>query len=137
MRDLDIQALEVEQRKAIARMITEIDYQVQDITNIYEDAFGLCVCIGDEEWYVFLSIEDAEEAVSCYWEDMMQHDPEEFVCIIGEKRLYQWALNQFDEFGISSAEEFFDTSKRYCEETLASYDGKEHEIDGIYFYRRN
>lgn len=132
-----IQDLSSKIKKAIATMITDIDCTIQDITDIYDDAFGTCICIGNQEYYVFTDREDAEQAVYKYWEDMAQDDPKEFACIIGDDRLIKWALNQSDEYGICNADEFFEVCGQHCEETLAGYDGQENEINGIYYYRRN
>lgn len=137
--------LNPEMRTAIASAMTEIAYTVQDITDIYEDAFGIVVCIGNEEWYVFLRREDAEKAVSDYWYDMAENDPKEFACIIGKERLVQWALGESDSFNIDSLDNFCEVSGEYCEETLASYDSNEITVSGWYnnrqddvsIYRRN
>lgn len=88
------------------------------------------VSTGRREWYLFSTSESAGAAVAEYYRDMAANDEREFVCLIGETRLLQWALGNSDEFGISGAEDFFDRVADVPEEHWASYDGNEIEVDG-------
>ena len=77
------------------------------------------------DFLIYEDREDAEHDAAGYWRDMARFDPCEFTAIIGEERLLQWALGQSDDFGIRSAEEFFERNGEVPEETLAGYDGNE------------
>ena len=81
------------------------------------------------EWYIAKNYDESGKAARKYWEDIIRDDPEEFRCIIGEKRLLKWALNESDEFGICNLEEFLEKVEDCPEETFATYDGN--IIEGI------
>ena len=79
------------------------------------------------DYYIYEDRDDAGKDTYDYWEDMAHNDRGEFIAIIGEERLLEWALGNSDDFGISSAQEFFERNADVPEETLASYDSEERE----------
>lgn len=88
--------------------------------------------IGDAEYRIFQSREDAGEGAIERWLDMMEHDPKEFVCIVGESVLVNWALGRPDGPGSdkssrSAKEWIYNVVASHPEEELASYDGLELE----------
>jgi hypothetical protein len=83
-----------------------------------------------EEWLVFTDREEACDMAREYWEDMAHNDSSEFVSLVGEDTLVQWALGNYAGPGytqVRSLEEWLDLVADTPEETFASYDGEEHE----------
>jgi hypothetical protein len=81
---------------------------------------------GNREWYVFQDEEHAGKEAREYWMDMAENDQSEFVCIVGENNLVNWALGNMAGPGstkVSSLEEWFDLWLNIPEEQWASYDG--------------
>lgn len=107
-----------------------IENEVTEVRKVYAGGYLPLVELEDgTEWHVAKDSEAAGEAASKYWRDMAENDEKEFACIIGERRLVQWGLGRSDEFGISSAEEFFERNADVPEENFASYDGQEREVN--------
>lgn len=77
------------------------------------------------------SSESAGEKAREYWADMVENDPQEFTCMVGEETLLKWALGQFAGPGstqVQSLEEWLDLWLDTPEEQWASYDGEEREV---------
>jgi hypothetical protein len=81
---------------------------------------------GNREWYVFQDEEQAGKEAREYWLDMATYDQAEFVYIVGESTLVEWALGNLAGPGstqVSSLEEWLDLWLTTPEEQWASYDG--------------
>lgn len=107
-----------------------IDGNEYEIDDIYNFGYLPIVKCGNMEFYVAEDTEAAGEKAKEYWQDMIDNDPKEFTCIIGEERLLQWALGRSDGYGISSAQEFLDKVADHPEEEFGSYDGNELTVNG-------
>ena len=86
------------------------------------------------EYVVAESRERAGEAARDYWADMAVNDPEELVCIVGQKTLVAWALGQWAGPGstqVKSLSEWLDLWLDTPEENWASYDGAEQEVEAV------
>lgn len=106
--------------------------EIQIIEEIFDGGYLPLLRLNNgTEWYLAESSEVAGEEVSEHYRDMAANDKAEFRCLIGDERLLKWSLNESDEFGISSAEDFFELVGQYPEEHWASYDGTECEVDRI------
>lgn len=83
------------------------------------------------EYYVFESQEQAGKEARDYWENMAQNDPEKLICIVGEKALLAWALNQPYAVGavnVRSLQEWLDLSLDCPAEHFATHDNEECEV---------
>ena len=109
-------------------LLLEGDQEPMELTEIreYYWAEGVWEAESYKSFYILAVDEEcAEKAVSEYYHDMAENDPQEFACIVGEGRLIKWALNQPDEYGFRNADEFIAAvAKEYAQE-LARYDGEE------------
>lgn len=97
-----------------------------------DDYYGIdCIRakLGNREFLLLEDSDSAGSAVRKRWEDMAKHDKKEFICIIGEERLLQWAMGDSDSFGISSFDEFLDRVESVPEEEIASYDLEQRNAD--------
>jgi hypothetical protein len=110
-------------------MKIKIDGEEYEVDKVRNGGYLPNIDIGQMDFYVAASSEDAGKAARKYWEDIRDHDKKEFVCLIGEKRLVQWACGESDSFGLSSFEDFLDVVEGVPEEEFASYDGVECEVD--------
>lgn len=120
---------------ALDSMQVSIDGEVLDVDKIYGPVGfktpGVSrVEVGNREYYLAASEEAAGKLARERWQDTIDHDKEEFVCMISKDRLVQWAVGESDSFGISSADEFLDAIESAPEEELASHDGEPREVDG-------
>lgn len=70
--------------------------------------------LGSHVAHVAETYEEAEDAAREYWKDMAQNDRSEFIALVGEERLTDWAL------GNGSFDEWLDDMARYPEETFGS-----------------
>jgi len=111
-------------------MYLKIDGNIEDVE---VDSLGdlIMASNGGQEWYIFDDAESAGLRAREYWEDMVQQDPKEFTCLVGEETLVAWALGQSAGPGYSkvhSLEEWLDLWLDTPEEQWASYDGNEVEV---------
>ena len=106
-----------------------IDGEEYKVTKVYSKTTPVQIVCGRVEFCVFENSEEAGRAAAAHWEYMAENDPEDFVAIIGAKRLLQWALGQSDNYGISSLDEFLVNIAKVPEEEWASYDSQEREVD--------
>ena len=86
----------------------------------------------DKEWYVFQSSRSAGKAAREYWEDMAKEDSVEFVYIVGQHTLVQWALGNYAGPGttkVTSLNKWLDLWLDIPEKQWARYDGN--EIEGV------
>lgn len=84
-----------------------------------------------KEYHLFESHEQAGEAAREYWEELVQDDPKEFICIVGEDSIIRWGLNQLaapGSVGANSLNEWLALWLDVPEEHFASYDGIEREF---------
>lgn len=86
---------------------------------------------GSAEFYAFESSEKAGEASVEQWEEMRDHDPQEFRCLVGDETLIAWAMGQHagpGGEGAASLQEWLDDIvANHPEEQWAGYDGEERE----------
>lgn len=122
----------------MSKMLAVIDGDVVEITEVLnygylpiirtrEASYGI-----QKEYYIVKDREDAEEAVVRYWEDMINRDPRELRCLVGDETLIQWAMGHSAGPGYVKARNLTDwveAISHYPEEQWASYDGQ--ELDGM------
>lgn len=80
------------------------------------------------EYYVAVNALQAGEAARKYWKDLMDDDPNEFVEMVGENTILDWARGRLAGPGstkVRNAHEWLDLWLKTPEEEFASYDGKE------------
>ena len=86
-----------------------------------------------EEYVLFEDEDAAGEQAAEYWRDMAEKDPQEFVAIVGEDVLIQWALGNHAGPGSESATSLEgwleDIVAKHPEEHWASYDNDEREFE--------
>ena len=100
--------------------------------NTYGDV--LSIRKGEREYNLFRSRKEAGEAAREYWEDLAENDPSEFIAIVGEDTLVQWALGRYAGPGsttVNSLEDWLDLWLDTPEEEFARYDGTESTVDYI------
>lgn len=100
-----------------------IDGELEDVSSVFIHGYLPMVSIGNRDYYLAEDEESAGKAARKYWEDMANDDKKEFVAIIGEERLLQWAMNEGDAYGCSSLNDFLDLVETVPEEEFAGYDG--------------
>lgn len=114
-----------------------IDGELYHVTRVRKVGYGDVHEIETEESEEFILSEDSEtagEAARERWADMVEHDPEEFTCMVGEETLVKWALGQFAGPGstqVRSLSEWLDLSLNVPEEEWAGYDGNERTVDRV------
>jgi len=86
------------------------------------------------EFYLAESSEEAGEKAREYWADMVENDPDEFVCVVGKETLVKWALGQWASPGstaVNSLDKWLDLTATVPEEQWAAYDGMQCEVQAI------
>jgi hypothetical protein len=86
------------------------------------------------EYYLAKDSQEAGEAAKKYWQDQQTFNPAEFVFIVGENNLIQWALGNMAGPGsilVSSLNEWFDLYLDVPEEQWAGYDGEERQVQRV------
>jgi hypothetical protein len=115
-------------------MRIHFDGTTYEVTSVHEYGYLHMLELDDgTEWYIARNHGHAGEAARQYWEDMIDNDPEEFRCIVGEEALLAWCLGQSHAVGsvpCSSLDEWLDLTESVPEEQWASYDGV--EIEGAH-----
>lgn len=114
-----------------------IDNEVCEVARVHYYGYLPILELTDgREYYISETHEDAGEVARDYWEELAATDPEEFACLVGEKTLVRWALNQLAGPGstqVRNLNEWLDLWLDTPEEQWASYDGI--EIEGVKFNR--
>jgi hypothetical protein len=100
-----------------------IEGELEDVDKIYDGGYLPMLDIGRREYYVARDEDQAGEAAAKYWREMAEGDHREFIAMIGEERLVDWAIGRGDSFGISGLEDFLERVASVPEEQFASYDG--------------
>ena len=113
-----------------------IDNEVVEIENHFSNGFGgyIIECSNGCEYHIFEDHHAAGEAARDYWRDMVENDPQEFRCIIGDENLIKWCLGLHAGPGstqVESLNDWLDLWLDTPEEQWASYDGE--EIEGAKF----
>jgi len=110
-----------------------IDQEEYEIDKVITDSYGLpMIEIGNMEFYVAESSEEAGIKARERWQDMAENDKKEFICIVGEEALIAWCLGESYGPGstaVNSLEEWLDLWLDTPEEEFASYDGVECEVE--------
>lgn len=118
-----------------AGMLISIDgdeYIIDDITR-HCSGMAMVTMESGEEFYLADDAETAGEAAKEYWKEMVQHDPSEFACIVGESTLAAWAMGQSAGPGLNQVNSLDEWLKLWVDmpkEHFASYDGNECTISG-------
>ena len=103
-----------------------------EVTNINNYGYLPTLELEDNtEWYVAESSEHAGEKTKEYWQEMINNDPKEFTCMVGEDALIAWALGKnyaVGNVGCNSLDEWLDLTTEYPEEQWAAYDGEEIDL---------
>lgn len=115
--------------------MTEMLIKIDDVTEEVDDAFDggylpMLQLDGGEDWFVAEDSEEAGKAARKRYAEMVEDDPEEFRCIIGDETLIKWCLGQYAGPGSTqyrSLQEWLDAWLDIPEEEFASYDGEEKE----------
>ncbi|HEY5606259.1 MAG TPA: hypothetical protein VIL45_07050 [Thermoplasmata archaeon] len=108
-----------------------IDGEIYNVERIHSVGYGdLHHATMDDgtEWYLSADSESAGEAAKERWRDMVESDPSEFRCMVGDETLVQWALGNAAGPGsaqVSSLEEWLELTADHPEEEWGSYDGRE------------
>jgi len=106
-------------------MILKVDGEDYEVSEISAGGYLTVLTTEGGDYYIAIDSEIAGLAARQKWEDMVQNDPAEFIAIIGEERLLQWAMGQSDSLGISNVKEFLDVIQTVPEESFATHDGVE------------
>ena len=88
----------------------------------------LIVVDGGAEFHVAPNRQKAGDASRRYWKDMIEHNPEEFVCIVGANTLIKWAIGKPASPGsikVTSLAEWLDVVANHPQEDWAGYDSEE------------
>lgn len=113
-------------------MRVKIEDQIYTVRSVVDYGYLPIVEMEDgTEWYLAKDAEHPGEKAAEYWKDLARNDPEEFVELIGEKRLVQWVLGHSDDFGVSSFEEFLKVVAKHPEKEFSGYDEKEYKVTKV------
>ena len=111
-----------------------IDSELHEVNSIKSWGYGIDIETDQGDYKIFDTREEAGEQAKEYWRDMMENDPSEFTCIVGEENLIKWALGQSAGPGtskVNSVQEWLDLWLDLPEEQWASYDGTERSVDSM------
>lgn len=114
-----------------------IDGELFHVTNVRQIGFGDLYEIETEEGDEFILSEDSEtagQAARERWQEMAEHDPEEFACMVGNETLIKWGLGQPAGPGTSkvrSLSEWLDLWLDAPEDEWARYDGNERTVERV------
>lgn len=114
------------------KLLAVIEGTVVELDPRYTEAFGWYVDGSDGVCYwVFEDTHVAGEATRKYWEDLVEHDPGEFRCLVGDETLVNWCLGQYAGPGytlVKSLEDWLDLWLDLPNDHFSTYDGKELNI---------
>lgn len=130
-----------ERRRYDESLVIEIDGEIfvldeDDHCSLGDGLQDVDVTLDGEKMRFILArdSEAAGEGARTYYAEMAQHDPREFVAIVGERVLIAWGLGQSAGPGstsVSSLSEWLDIVASVPEEHYASYDGTERTVDYV------
>jgi hypothetical protein len=107
-----------------------IDEEKMEDVEVNTGSYLPMITIGSRDYYLAESTEMAGEAARQYWKELVENDPKEFTCMVGEETLCAWALGNYGGPGstqVQSLEEWLDLWLDTPEEEFAGYDGTELE----------
>jgi len=113
-------------------IIDEEEYIVEEI--IEGSYLPLLLCEDGTGWCVAYDSIAAATSVEEFLFDLVENDPQEFRCLVGDECLINWALGKFDGPGTEHAcslRDWIQICGKYPEEQWASYDGERRKIDEI------
>lgn len=111
-------------------MKVRIDDNIIEVNDVHNWGYLPSIDLDDgTEYEVAENSDSAGEKAVEYWEEMAHNDSREFVCMMGEERLLNWAMGKSDGFGCSSFQDFLELISHHPEETFGGYDGSEVEIE--------
>jgi len=87
-----------------------------------------------EHFVLAESSEAAGEAARARWADMAKNDKHEFVSMVGEEAILDWARGEYGGPGtskVASLEEWLDLYLDAPAEEFAGYDGEEREVERV------
>lgn len=112
-----------------------IDGEVRIIAQIHRyGGLPLVETRGGWTYFVAENAEAAGEAAREYWEDLARNDKREFVCVVGEETLVDWALGNYAGPGsnkVPNLEAWLDLWLDTPEEHWARYDGRERTVTQV------
>ena len=105
---------------------------IEEVSSTYMGSYLPMATLGRREYYMAADSDEAGQKAVERWRDMADNDKEEFVCMIGEATLIDWARGHSAGPGCVKADSFEDwldeAVKEHPEEEFASYDGQETEV---------
>ena len=107
------------------------DGEVVIVKEIHD--YGYLTLLEDDEgreWYIAQNNSEAGEASVEYYRDLINHDPDEFIYLVGKDTLIQWALGNYAR-GVKSLNEWLDVVYDHPEELWASYDSFERDVESM------
>ena len=110
----------------------KINGELLIINNILNDGYLPMIETDSGDFYLASNTEHAGEKNREYWQDMIDNDPKEFACMVGEETLVKWGMNQWAGPGneqVKNLEDWLALVENYPEEQWAGYDGEEKEVD--------